>query len=189
MTTTQIIILVIVWLSIFYTITLYNKLIRLRNNRENSFADIDVQLKMRADLIPQLLETVKWYMQHEKGVLENVTKARTSFLNSKTVDEKVESGNQLEWALKSLFAVSENYPDLKATQNFQQLQNEMSNIENKLAAARRFFNSATKELNTYVEMFPSNLVAKMFGFDKKEYFEIEDREELEKPPEVNFSSS
>lgn len=186
METRDIIILWIVGFFIVYTIYLYNKLITLRNNRDNSFADIDVQLQQRADLIPQLIETVKWYMNHEKDVLENVTKARTSFLNSNTVDEKVDSGNQLEWALKSLFAVSENYPDLKASQNFQQLQSEMSDIENKLAAARRYFNSSTKELNTYVEMFPSNMVAKMFWFNQKEYFEVEDREQLQQPPEVSF---
>ncbi len=165
----------------------YNKLVRLRNNRENSFADIDTQLQMRADLIPNLMNSVQWYMDHEKETLQKVTEARTAFLNSSTTDEKVQSGNMMQDALKSLFAVSENYPDLKASQNFQQLQDELSDIENKLAAARRYFNSATKELNTYVEMFPYNVIANMFGFWKWEYFEVENREEMQQPPEVSFN--
>ncbi len=186
MTTTHIA-LIVIWILVIYTIVIYNKLVTLRNNRENSFADIDVQLQMRADLIPQLLETVKWYMKHERETLEKVTEARTKFLNSNTVDEKVESGNMLEWALKSLFAVSEAYPDLKANENFLQMQNEMSDIENKLAAARRYFNNSTKELNTYVEIFPQNIIAWMFSFKKKEYFEVEDRETLNKAPEISFN--
>ncbi len=183
----NLILLIVAIVLIIWIVIIYNKLIKLRNNRENSFADIDVQLQMRADLIPQLVETVKWYMNHEKETLQNVTEARTQFLNSNTVDEKVKSGNMLEWALKSLFAVSESYPDLKASSNFQELQTEMSDIENKLAAARRYFNSATKELNTYVQMFPSNIIAKLFWFNEKEYFEVEDREALQKKPEISFS--
>lgn len=185
--TSTIVILIILWIIIIYIIIIYNKLVKLKNNRENSFSDIDVQLKMRADLIPQLLESIKWYMNHEKETLQKVTEARTSFLNSNTVDEKVQSGNMLEWTLKSLFAVSESYPDLKANQNFLQMQNEMSNIENKLASSRRYFNSSTKELNTYVEIFPSNIIAPIFGFNKKEYFEIDNREELEKAPKISFN--
>ncbi len=162
-------------------------MIALRNKRNQSFSDIDVQLKQRFDLIPQLIEVVKGYMKHEAGTLENVTKARTSFLNAGTTDEKVEADNMLSGALKSIFAVSENYPDLKANQNFLQLQSEMSDIENKLAAARRFFNNATTEFNTYIQMFPANVIAKNMGFSELELFKTdESREDLNKVPTVKF---
>ena len=165
----------------------YNGMITLRNKRNQSFSDIDVQLKQRFDLIPQLIESVKGYMKHEAGTLENVTKARTSFLNAGSTDEKVAADNMLSGALKSIFAVSENYPDLKASQNFLQLQSEMSDIENKLAAARRFFNNATTEFNTYIQMFPANIIAKNMGFSELELFKTdESREDLNKVPTVKF---
>ncbi len=173
---TRIIIGIIVFLWI-YMMMKYNELITLRNNRERSFADIDVQLKQRFDLIPNLVETVKWYAKHESQTLENVTKARTSFMNANNTDEKLSADNMLTWALKSLFAVSENYPDLKANTNFWQLQNELADIENKLASARRFFNSATNEFNTYLEMFPTNIIWSMFWFKREELFEVENEEE------------
>jgi LemA protein len=165
----------------------YNGMVTLRNKRNQSFSDIDVQLKQRFDLIPQLIESVKGYMKHEAGTLENVTKARTSFLNAGSTDEKIAADNMLSGALKSIFAVSENYPDLKASQNFLQLQSEMSDIENKLAAARRFFNNATTEFNTYIQMFPANIIAQNMGFSALELFQTEEpREMLNKAPEVKF---
>lgn len=181
-----VLILVIAVLAI-YIIAKYNGMIALQNKRNQSFADIDVQLKQRFDLIPQLIESVKGYMKHEAGTLENVTKARTNFLNAGNTDEKVAADNMLSGALKSIFAVSENYPDLKASQNFLQLQSEMSDIENKLAAARRFFNNATTEFNTYIQMFPANIIAKNMGFSALELFKTdESREELNKAPTVKF---
>ena len=171
----------------FYIMSKYNGMVTLRNKRNQSFSDIDVQLKQRFDLIPQLIETVKGYMKHESTTLENVTKARTSFLNAGTTDDKIDADNMLSGALKSIFAVSENYPDLKANQNFLHLQSEMSDIENKLSAARRFFNNATTEFNTYIQMFPANLIAGPFGFTTLILFQAdESREELKKTPEVKF---
>ena len=180
---------VIIWVVIvlgIYIISQYNGIIRLRNNRENAFADIDTQLKLRFDLVPNLVNTVKGYAKHEKELLENITKARTSFLNAETADQKMESNNMLTGALKSIFAVSENYPDLKANENFLQMQTELSDIENKIAAARRFFNSATKEFNTHIETFPTNIIAGMFKFSRVNSFELENREEEWKSVEVKF---
>lgn len=183
---------ILIWILVIfviYVISIYNELVTLRNNRENAFADIDVQLKQRFDLIPQLIDIVKWYMKYEQQTLEDITKARTEFMSSSSTDAKIQSNNMLSDALKSLFAVSENYPDLKASTNFQELQTEMSDIENKLAAARRFFNSATKEFNTKLQTFPANIIGSMFWFKEKEYFELEeDRKEVEKAPKVDFSN-
>lgn len=188
MTTLLIIIALIVVLPAIYIMIKYNGMVALRNKRNQSFSDIDVQLKQRFDLIPQLIETVKGYMKHEAGTLENVTKARTSFLNAGNPDDKIAADNMLAGALKSIFAVAENYPDLKANQNFLHLQTEMSDIENKLAAARRFFNSATTEFNTYIQMFPANLLAAPLGFKQLTLFQAdESREELKKTPTVKFS--
>lgn len=156
------IVLGVVALLVIYLVTLYNGLVALKNNRENAFADIDVQLLNRFDLVENLVSTVKGYAAHEKATLQGLTDARTRFMSAQTVDAKLEASNQLTGALKSLFAVSENYPDLKANTNFLQLQNELSDIENKLAAARRFFNATTKEYNTAIQTFPGNLVAKHF---------------------------
>ena len=183
-----IIILVVAVIIALWLISLYNRLVKLRNNRENSFADIDVQLRQRHDLIPQLVEAVKGYMKHESTVLTDVTNARANAMKASTIDDKIAAENQLTAALGGLKVAVEAYPDLKANQNFLNLQEEISDVENKLAAARRYFNSATKELNNGVEMFPSNIVAGMFGFKKEVMFDLqpEAREDMEKPPEVKF---
>jgi len=164
---------------------LYNRLIKLRNNTENAFADIDVQLKERFNLIDNLVSTVKGYAIHEKKLLENVTKARTNFMWAKDTNSKIEADNMLTGALKSLFAVSENYPDLKANQNFLQLQTELSDIENKIAAVRRYFNSAVKEYENGRETFPANIIAGMFGFKEIMFYEVQNEEE-KAVPKVNF---
>jgi LemA protein len=175
---------------VLFIIMIYNRLVALRQNREQSFADIDVQLKQRFDLIPQLVETVKGYASHEKTVFENITAARASVKQSGNLGERVESENMLTRAMMGLYAVAENYPDLKANSTFQQLMGELSDIENKIAAARRFFNNATAELNTAVEQFPAVLFAGMFGFKKEEFFEIPeaDRATYDKAPNVKFGS-
>jgi LemA protein len=166
---------------------MYNRLIRLRNNRENAFADIDVQLKQRHDLIPQLVATVKGYAAHEKETLDRVVSARSGAMNAKTIDEKIVAENALTSALAGMRITLEAYPDLKANQNFLQLQDEISDVENKLSAVRRFFNSATKELNNAVQVFPSNIIAGMFGFKKEMMFDLgTERATLEKAPEISF---
>lgn len=175
----------IIALLVIYVISIYNRLIMLKNNRDNAFADIDVQLMNRFDLVDNLVNTVKGYAAHEKEVLQGVTDARTHFMNAQTIDAKLEASNQLTGALKSLFAVSENYPDLKASTNFLQLQNELSDLENKLAAARRFFNATTKEYNTATQTFPSNLIAKHFGYTELPFFELEDQA-AKQAPKVAF---
>jgi len=182
---TNTVLLIIWWFIVLYIIFRYNALVRLKNNIKNSFADIDVQMKLRFDLIENLVNTVKWYAVHEKETLENVTKARTSFLNAGSPNEKLAADNMLSWALKSLFAVSENYPDLKANQNFLQLQTELSDIENKIAAARRFFNSSINEYNSTIQSFPTNIIAKLFGFKYEEFFAIKNEVEKE-TPKVKF---
>ena len=178
----------IAFIVILLLISIYNRLVRLRNNREQAFADIDVQLKQRHDLIPQLVKTVKGYMDHEKGVLTEITEARSHAMKASTIDEKISAENRLSQALQGFNITVEAYPDLKANQNFMNLQEEISDVENKLAAARRFFNSATKELNNAVEVFPANLVAGMFGFKRESMFELStaQREDLDKAPEINF---
>lgn len=167
---------------------IYNRLVSLRNNRENAFANIDVQLKQRYDLIPQLVNTVKGYATHEREVLTRVTEARTAAMNASTVNEKVQANNTLDRALGNLNVALEAYPQLKANENFLQLQGEISDVENKLSAVRRYFNVATRELNTAVQSFPNNLVAGMFGFHTEPMFEIaaENRAEYEKAPDVQF---
>jgi len=189
MTTPIIFILAGLFLVCIITISIYNKLIKLRNNRENAFADIDVQLQQRHDLIPQLVDSVKGYMDHESGVLTKVTEARAAAMGAGNINDKIKAENMLTSALGGLKVAVEAYPDLKANENFLQLQGEISDIENKLAAVRRYFNSSTRELNNAVETFPSNLIAGMFNFKKEEMFEIDDsqRETLEKPPKVNFN--
>jgi|SRR5690554_4547819 LemA protein len=172
----------------FWIAAMYNNLVALRNNRENAFADIDVQLKQRHDLIPQLVSAVKGYMNHERGTLEAVTAARTRAMGATTINEKIEAEQQLSSAIRGLNVQIEAYPDLKASANFMQLQTEMSDIENKLAAVRRYFNSATKELNTAVQRFPNNIFAGMFGFKTEPFFDLGEsqRQQLDKAPEVNF---
>ncbi len=185
---TLIIVLVAVALIALWLVSLYNRLVSLRNNRENAFANIDVQLKQRYDLVPQLVATVKGYATHEREVLERVTTARAAAMGAQSVNDKIMADNALTSALAGLKVSLEAYPDLKANQNFLQLQTEIADIENKLAATRRFFNSTTRELNTAVQAFPSNLIAGMFGFHKEPMFEIaqEDRATLDKAPEVKF---
>lgn len=182
------IIIGIVLLLLFWMISLYNNLVRLRNRRENAFADIDVQLRQRHDLVPQLVETVKGYASHEKELLMKVTEARTAAMAAKSVDDKILAEQQLTSALQGLKVQVEAYPDLKANQNFLQLQEELSDIENKLAAARRFFNGATTEYNNSVESFPGNLVARNFGFKREIFFDpgTENRKKMEEPPSIKF---
>ena len=179
---------VIVLILIFWVIGIYNNLVALRNNRENAFANIEVQLKQRYDLIPNLVNTVKGYAEHEKGLLERITQARTAAMGATNLNDKIEAENALSSALAGLKVSVEAYPDLKANQNFMQLQSELADIENKLAAVRRFFNSATKELNTGVHSFPAVLFANMFGFNQEPMFEVpeEERAAVQKAPEVKF---
>lgn len=186
--TTGIIILVIVVLLAIWCVSLYNNLVKLKNNRENAFANIDVQLKQRHDLVPQLVATVKGYATHEREVLQRVTEARTAAMGATTINDKINAENALTSALAGLKVSLEAYPDLKANQNFLQLQNEIADLENKLAAVRRFFNSTTRELNNAVETFPSNIFAKMFGFKKEPMFEVpqEERATYDKAPEIKF---
>ena len=185
--TTIIVIAVLVIIALIL-ISMYNNLVKLRNNRENAFANIDVQLKQRYDLVPQLVATVKGYATHERELLEKVTAARSACMNATSINDRVQADNALGAALSGLRVAVEAYPELKANQNFLQLQNELSDIENKLASVRRFFNSATKELNTAVQSFPSNIIAGMFGFKKEPMFEIpaSDRAAHEKAPEIKF---
>lgn len=177
------VVILVIWI-----VFIYNNLVALRNNRENAFANIDVQLKQRYDLIPQLVETVKGYAKHEKELLERVTQARTAAMSATSINGKIEADNALSSALAGLKVQVEAYPELKANQNFLQLQTEISDIENKLAAARRFFNSATRELNNGVQTFPGNIIAGMFGFHKETMYEIaeQDRATLDKAPEIKF---
>ncbi|MCI6369888.1 MAG: LemA family protein [Prevotella sp.] len=187
MSTTLIVIIVAI-VVVLFLISMYNNLVKLRNNRENAFANIDVQLKQRYDLIPQLVSTVKGYATHERELLERVTAARTAAMSATGINDKIQAENALSSALAGLKVSVEAYPDLKANQNFLQLQAELSDIENKLAATRRFFNSATKELNNAVQTFPANLIAGMFGFRKEPMFEIpsEERAAYDKAPEIKF---
>ena len=184
---TIVIIGVLVVLGLFL-ISVYNGLVAMRNNRENAFANIDVQLKQRFDLIPQLVATVKGYAQHEKSLLEEITRARTACMSATTVSDKVAADNALSNALSGLRVAVEAYPDLKANQNFMQLQSEIADIENKLAASRRAFNSATKELNTSIQSFPANIIAGMFGFHVEPMFEVpqSEREAIQKAPVISF---
>lgn len=178
---------VLVILVIFVIVTfihMYNNLIGLRNRVQNSYAQIDVQLKRRNDLIPNLVETVKGYASHEKGVLEEVTQARTGVMNATTIEETSAADNQLTGALKTLFAVAENYPDLKANSNFQQLQNELSDTEDKIAYARQFYNDVVLKYNNACQQFPSSMLAKLFRFKEETYFETPESETA--VPEVKF---
>lgn len=176
-------VLLVVWV-----ISLYNGLVRLRNRRQNAFADIDVQLRQRHDLVPQLVDTVKGYATHEKELLTRITEARTAAMSATTIDGKIVAEQQLSSALAGLKVQVEAYPDLKANQNFLQLQEELSDIENKLAASRRFFNAATTEYNNAVESFPGNLVARNFGFAKEIMFDLgtDTRKQMEEPPKIQF---
>jgi LemA protein len=177
----------LVVLIIFWFIGIYNRMVRLRNKRQNAFADIDVQLKQRHDLVPQLVEVVKGYATHERELLTRITEARTAAMGATTIDEKIAAEGKLSSALQGLKVQVEAYPDLKANQNFLQLQEELSDIENKLAAARRFFNGATTEYNTSIETFPANIVAGSFGFRRETLFDLgAERVENEQPPKISF---
>lgn len=166
-----IILIVVLVLVVLFGIVIYNSVIRLNNQVKNAWAQIDVQLKRRADLIPNLVETVKGYAKHEKKVLTEVTKARTEFLNAKSMGAKAKASNMLSDTLKSLFAVSENYPQLKANENFLQLQEELSGTENKIAYSRQHYNDMVMEFNTKIQVFPNNIFANMLGFKAKQSFE------------------
>ncbi|MBP9104900.1 MAG: LemA family protein [Chitinophagaceae bacterium] len=178
-----ILVLIVIWV-----VGLYNGLVRLRNRRQNAFADIDVQLRQRHDLVPQLVETVKGYASHEKELLLKVTEARTAAMAATTIDGKIAAEQQLTSALQGLKVQVEAYPDLKANQNFLQLQEELSDIENKLAASRRFFNGATTEYNNAVESFPGNMIARNFGFKREVMFDLgeDTRKQMDEPPKIQF---
>lgn len=181
------IILAVIIFVVLWAIFTYNRLITLRNRAKEAWSDIDVQLKRRYNLIPNLVETVKGYMQHERNVLENVTKARTAAMSaSGTPLEKAENENILSNTLKTLFAVAENYPDLKANANFLDLQRELADTENKIQASRRFYNTTVRDLNTKIESFPARLVAGGFGFSQMKFFEVDSGAERE-PVKVDFS--
>jgi len=178
-------VLIIIGVVVVAAIGIYNGLITLRNRSDNAWAQVDVQLRRRYDLIPNLVETVKGYAAHEKETFLKVTEARAQAINAGTVAEQGKAENMLTGALKSLFAVVESYPDLKANQNFLMLQEELAGTEGKIAYARQFYNDTVMKFNTKQQVFPSNILASMFGFQEKEYFEIEEPEAKE-PVKVEF---
>jgi len=180
------IILAIIAVIVIFVIATYNSLVTLKQRVKNAWSQIDVQLQRRFDLIPNLVETVKGYMGHEAEVLEKVASLRTSWANANTVHEKSELDNQLSGALKTIMAVSENYPDLKASQNFSELQEELQNTENKISFSRQFYNDTTTRYNTKLELFPSNIIAGIFGFKSEELFEAES-DETRKNVKVDFN--
>ena len=179
------ILLIVVGVAVVFVIASYNGLVTLRNRAEEAWSDIDVQLKRRYDLIPNLVSAVKGYAAHETGVFEKVTEARAKAMNATGAAEKAGAENMLTGALKSVFAIAEAYPDLKANTNFLELQQELSDTENKIQAARRFYNGNVMELNTKIETFPSNIIAGMFNFVKREFFELND-EAAKEPVKVEF---
>ncbi|MEA1910024.1 MAG: LemA family protein [Patescibacteria group bacterium] len=182
--------LAIIVIGAIWVIGAYNGLIVIKNRVAEAFSDIDVQLKRRYDLIPNLINTVKGYAEHEKGVFEKVTQARSAAMGagSENMASKAKAENMLSETLKSLFAVAENYPDLKANQNFLALQEELSNTENKIMSARRFYNNNVKDLNTKQEVFPTNLIAKQLGFKKADFFDLDETPLERENPKVDFSS-
>ncbi len=185
MTITYIILAVVVVI-VLWIIAIYNGFIKLVTRTKEAWADIDVQLKRRYDLIPNLINTVKGYASHEKETFQKVTEARTMAMGAQGVAASGQAENMLTGALKSLFAVSESYPDLKANENFLELQRELSDTENKIQAARRFYNTNVRDLNIKVQSFPQNVIAGMFKFTKMEFFEIDDDSEAKEPVEVKF---
>lgn len=166
--------------------TTYNGLVTLKVRVDEAWSDITVQLKRRADLIPNLVNSVKGYAAHESGVFEAVTAARSAIMDAKGVKETADAENMLEGALKSLFAVAEAYPDLKANQNFMQLQQELVDTEDKIQASRRFYNGGVRDLNTKIQIFPNNVFAGMLGFTKRDFYEVEDMASVENPVDVQF---
>src|ERR1700726_245739 len=182
-----IIVLAVIVVLVLWAITVYNGLISMRERVNQAFADVDVQLKQRHDLVPNLVETVKGYAAHERGTLDEVVRARNAAVAAQGTPQQAAAENQLSGALRQLFALSEAYPDLKANANFQQLQAELSDLENKIAASRRFFNNAVQEYNTGIQRFPAALFAGAFGFSQKDYFDLgEDRKAVTDAPQVKF---
>jgi LemA protein len=188
MSTTGWVILGVVVVIVLWVIMIYNQLVAMRQRVGQSFADVDVQLKLRHDLIPNLVETVKGYAAHERGTLEAVIAARNAAMTAQGPAQQAAAENQLTGALRQLFALSEAYPDLKANQNFQQLSSEISDVENKIAAARRFFNNSVSEYNAGIQQFPAALFARTFGFTERQFFDVgeQERATLDKPPQVKF---
>ncbi|MEZ0224710.1 MAG: LemA family protein [Alphaproteobacteria bacterium] len=180
----------IVVLGAVLLVGIYNRIVALRQRRKNAFADVDVQLKLRYDLVPNLVATVKGYADHEKGLLENVTNARANAMRGGGITERVKAEQALGAAVTNLMAVAENYPQLKADTNFRQLQADLSDIENKIAAARRFFNNATSEYNTTIQQFPAVLLAKAMNLKEELFFEVDvaEQQAVKTPPKVNFGT-
>jgi LemA protein len=187
MTVVLLIILALILIAVIYTIATFNNLIRLQNRADEGFSDIDVQLKRRHDLIPNLVETVKGYATHEREVLENVTAARNTAVAATGPGAQAQAENQLTGALRQLFAVAENYPDLKASQNFLELQNELTDTEDKIQAARRFYNMTVRDLNIKVETFPSRVIASMRNIGKRDFFELDEPADRDVPA-VSFGT-
>jgi LemA protein len=187
MSTTGWIVLGVIVVFVLWIIMIYNQLVAMRQRVGQAFADVDVQLKLRHDLIPNLVETVKGYAAHERGTLEAVVQARNAAVAAQGPAQQAAAENMLTGALRQMFALAEAYPDLKANQNFQQLQAELSDVENKIAAARRFFNNAVQEYNTGIQQFPAALFAATLGFSQRTFFDVGDeRAAVEKAPQVKF---
>lgn len=186
MTAVLIVIAVVVVIAVIYGVVTFNSLVSLENQAEEGFSDIDVQLKRRHDLIPNLISTVKGYAEHERGVFERVTAARSAAVSAGDPEQKAQAENALTGALRQLFAVAENYPDLKASQNFLELQNEITDTEDKIQAARRHYNMTVRDLNTKIEQFPSNAIANMRKMQQREFFELDDQVERS-VPQVSFA--
>lgn len=188
---TTLIVIIVAAVLVVAIIVIYNRLVRAKVRTDEAWSDISVQLKRRYDLIPNLVNTVKGYAKHEKTVFEEVTEARAKALNAQTVNEAAKADNMFQQALKSLFAVAEAYPDLKANQSFQQLQAELVDTEDKIQAARRFYNGAARDLNVLIQTFPTNIFAGMLGFKTRDFFEVDEgeAEAVGKPVEVDFSSA
>jgi len=184
---TWIIILIILAILVIAVVTIYNKLIRLRNTVKSSWSDIDVQCKKRYDLVPNLVETVKGYASHEKTVFEKVTEARAMAMQANSPAEMAKAENMIRDTLKSLFAVAEAYPELKANANFMQLQTQLQELENNIEYARRYYNAVVRDFNVLIESFPSNLIASQFNFKQAELFQLEAPEAERKPVKVSFS--
>jgi len=187
MSTSTIIVIAVIVVIVLWAISVYNGLVSMRQRVNQAFADIDVQLRQRHDLVPNLVETVKGYAAHERGTLEEVTKARNAAVAAQGPAQQAQAENMLSGALRQLFALSEAYPDLKANANFQQLQAELSDLENKIAASRRFFNNSVQEYNTGIQRFPAALFAGMFGFTQRDFFDLgPDRQAELQAPQVKF---
>ena len=181
-----VVVLIIIAVLAVVLIGIYNGLVRSKNRVDEAWSDINVQLKRRYDLIPNLVNSVKGYAEHETKVFEEVTAARTAAMGATSIQDKAQAENQLAGALKSLFAVSENYPQLRATENFQQLQNELVDTEDKIQAARRFYNGNVRDFNTKLQVFPTNLFASLLGFQQREFFGTDDQAAIEQPVNVQF---